>query len=247
MRPLIQLAAFVCAIWPLLAAANDSVQHDLRPALIGTEADSLVAVLICPSLPKANRVVVVTCHAHVQSSGVTRDGESYCYSPSGKDGEFVRATLNAIDRAVFKPARAGGANVPVYMPLRVVYARRDDECEITALPNAGDESPEAGVAYVAPQQILPEDHWYPRNLFHEFSRLSRHESHMMRTGPYSAVSVQVAEGGVATDGRVEANYAMSKAELKESKKLLESARYIPGFRAGRPTSMRYFEVFYGRE
>jgi hypothetical protein len=236
-------AACLAALLPLLGLAEDAKPKRFVPARFGDGPESLLRTIACPRAPEPDRAVVVFCQVEIDSSGLPRRLTSYCAEGSLRT-PYSEAATAAARRARYLPASVDGVPVPVYASFRLVFRGIDSACKIAAIANLGGELAEAGLDYIAPQEILLQGSWYLRAsaVLNPGGRGGTSRP----LGPLFTMSVAVAEDGSASAGRIERNFGATRTEARSAIQAIERARFIPGFRGGKPTAMRYVELLFLR-
>jgi hypothetical protein len=240
MRIAIQRLLFAPAVLTMLSASIAIQAADFKPARFGTGPESFLANLACPEPRKSDSGGTVFCEARVRTDGRTNISESFCFVPNGLDYKlraYVFEADQTVDKAVFVPAEVDGENVEVIMPMRVVFTWDNGTCSAAAIPNWGEEGFTTDFKYFAPQEIIQDGRsWWDKVPPLRWSYRG--------TGIIFAVSVQVSEGGVASDARLEANNFGVPPEIQASLRFITTASFIPAFYEGKPTSMRYYSVLW---
>jgi hypothetical protein len=222
-------------ILPLaLASAVAAADDRFRPATFGTGATSIVNVVACPEQRFEQALVWVFCQGEVRDTGEVR--QPHCIA-DGPYREFRAAALDAFRGAQFEPARVDGSPVSVYLSFRLAFQLQGEHCAVTAIPNKGFHVAELGLAYVEPQEIVPDRGWQPR-------RMNTPGTRANRSGTAFTISVHVDERGSASDSKVEQLSIGGRREASTAARAMAGARFVPGFVDGRPRAMRGYEYFY---
>jgi hypothetical protein len=230
---------------PLVAAGTPAMAEgapempQFRPAAFGDSVRSLPAVYQCPAEPDRPVTATVVCRATVTSRGASRAEGSNCRSTDAALSAYYRAAEKALAIAEFVPALVAGKPVAVTMTFRIEIRHAGATCEVSAVPNPGQDEAASNAADVAPQRIIPERRWLAL-------RPTVNALPIRGGGPYPAptllvVSMAVAPDGSSSDTVIEQRLpALSMAEAARIVRSLEGSRFIPGQRAGQPVAMRYF-------
>lgn len=209
------------------------------PAAFGDSARSLPAVFRCPGESDTPVTATVVCRATITPSGAAQADGSGCRSTDAALSAYYRAAEKALSVAEFVPALVAGEPVTVTMTFRIEVRHAGATCEVSAVPNPGQDEAASNAADIAPQRIVPQPRW--------LSLRPRVNAYPIGAGgPYPAptllvVSMAVAPDGSSSDTVIERRHpALSMAEAARIVRSLEGARFIPGHRAGQPMAMRYF-------
>ncbi|HEY5568092.1 MAG TPA: hypothetical protein VIM81_12740 [Gammaproteobacteria bacterium] len=106
-----------------------------------------------------NHQVLIRCQAFVGTEGNVDDVSCMSSAP-GEHVKYVAAVLDTVPDQSFTPARVVGEPVRVYMSFAVFFICANQACQAIPVRNHGEYVEEYGIAYFAPQPILPEDMWY---------------------------------------------------------------------------------------
>lgn len=213
------------------------------PALFGSGPDSLVAQIQCPAGAQSGDKVTLICQAPIMESGKAQAGSVFCFADDPKHEVYADRAMDAVRAAAFVPATVDGTPTRVYFSFRVLVTRDRSGCDFVAIPNLAPQDESIGDYYVAPQEILSRPSWYTRSekLGHGLGDIL-HQSR----GVLFSMSVAVSTNGAASDARIETNNGIDAGEVRAALDALGQSTFIPGFYKGRPSTMRYVELFYLR-
>jgi len=231
-------------VWQLLAQPVD-----FEPAMIDA-LGGLTDMQFGPEDLGAMASLAVRCQAFVETDGSLTD--SFCTSDDGiRDRSIIGRVTDQLAAETFSPARVQGSEVRVLMNFALLIACESGKCVSVPVPNHGYQIAAFGVDYVAPQPILSDEHWYdgfedrgPRYR----SPGSRPNSAGLPTGWFVA-AVDVDFDGVASASCIYAlDHIRTDDTRQQNRRRMESmldelaeTNYIPGFSAGAPVKMRFFE------
>jgi hypothetical protein len=250
----------VCAPW-LEPGAQES---GFSPARIGTPDGFAGLILARDDIPAGNTTVTVGCQGMVETDGRLTN---YLCLPH-KRVAFSNAVVATLKDQTFVPASISGEPVRVLMNFAVVFTCVAGRCTAAVIPNHGHHFDMYGLAYVAPQPVLPNDAWYDgfetklrwaRETSSGTSAGGRWENRQFGWRHSYDVSVAVNPNGTAGDGAVEWREPVvfsphplgaARRTVREEAMLRASAlaansitdvSYIPGFYANEPVEMRLVE------
>ncbi|MGI9257394.1 MAG: hypothetical protein ACR2QQ_01040 [Gammaproteobacteria bacterium] len=225
-------------------AAQAQDEESLSPASLGSGENSLSALLRTPfERPPGSYDVALRCQVIVEPDGSTRFPKCLTID---RYSVFREEAERALASATMVPARIEGEPVRVLMNLIIGY-RCSQTCPAFLFTNHGRNNQEFGFSYSAPQPILDDSVWYSG--FED--KLSWAESELSPTevgGIRYIVSARVSESGRVSRERVDSEYpepsGLSYTDAAErAADTLGATRFIPGFAAGAPASMRIFEYW----
>ena len=243
------LAALI--VFGCLASAREATAAEhtpgTSPAYFGTERESLLGQMHCPTDVGDVKNDVVFCKAAIRANGNVDRRNTYCFSTNGLP-RAARASRNALARAQFHPARLRGVNAPVQMLLRMNFEWNETGCRVTALPNTQHVPSWGGDGYGAPQKLIDQPRWQMRVPAPWRLRCKAHTRHGECV--LLSTSVLVGTDGRPSDARVEAHNRATPTQSRAAMEYLMSAKFVPGLRIipeerrGTPVEMRFYEWFY---
>ncbi len=215
----------------LIAAAAVQAEPASRPALVGNGAKSLVNLIDVKKLAaKGQGDAAVMFECYVGRNGKAEDGRTYRGTPDSK--RLAHEVEVALERAFFVPAVSDHKPVEVYFDGAVMFYMVNGQPQLHVYANQSAEDLKVGKDFIAPQLISGTDDWDSAKTELEKARL-----HQKNGAAVLAISVDAS--GRVTNMKVASedppNYNFGRAALKE----FGHARYIPGFRDGRPVACNF--------
>lgn len=221
--------AVVLASLALITTAQ--AEPAFRPALVGNGPKSLVNLIDVKKLAaKGQKDAAVMFECYVGRKGKAEDGRTYRGTPGSK--LLAHEVEVALERAVFVPAVADQKPAAVYFNGAVMFYMVNGQPQLHVYANQSAEDLKAGKDFIAPQLISGTHDWDAAKAELEKARL-----HQKNGAAVLAISVD--SSGRVTNMKVASedppNYNFGRAALKE----YAHARYIPGFRDGRPVACNF--------
>ncbi len=211
--------------------ANAEAEPAFRPALVGNGPKSLVNLIDVGKLAaKGQRDAAVMFECYVGRSGKAEDGMTYRGTPGSK--LLAKEVSAALDRASFVPAIYNGKPISIYFAGAVMFYVVNGKPQLHVYANQNADDLKQGKDFIAPQLISGTTDFEKAKGELEKARL-----HQKNGAITLAISVDAS--GAVTGMRVAAedppNYNFGRAALKE----YAGARYLPGFRNGRPVACTF--------
>ena len=167
-------------------------------------------------------------------TGITKYGRAYdsrTYRESPGAEKLRRAVLSSLDHAQFEPAVYNNANVGVYLQGTVNFFVRDGKPHLRIFLHQDEEALRTGRDFVAPQfAFVPGNPQYKGIYYPQLTR--------GREG-VAAVAVEVNADGYPQGTQVTYEHPPGDGAGKNTAGALMRARFIPGFRDGKPVACRF--------
>ena len=233
-------------------------ESEFSPASFGIFGSFSGLILAPDDIPSGDEAITVACQGFVETDGTMVD---YLCLPN-ENLAFSDAVVAAVEDQTFVPASTNGAPVRVLMNFAVMFICKAGDCTPIAIRNHGHYFDRYGLAYVAPQPILPTNTWYDgfetklqwaRETLSGTSAAGRWENRRLRWRHGYDVSVAVNRDGTAEDGSIEwretwtigsragpIGVAVRRA-LVRAAQTITNVSYIPGFYESEPVEMRLIE------
>ncbi len=200
----------------------------MRPALIGTNANSLAALIKYPSATlESGKSASVRLDCRIDHEGKVVQFWVYNSTPDSKP--FVEEVRSAVKLARFEPAIFGGKAVGVEMDLEIEFIQSADGGKVSMTEINATQNLRAEDGYVPPQRLLSCDPVprYPLNLFRSGKGARLHMSYCIDTDGV------VKDIVVTEDAPAPTEFAANLTAW------LEQLRFIPPFRDGKPVRECY--------
>lgn len=217
---------------------QSAAQPQVRPALIGDGPKALVNVINIKSLlDKGQRDGLLSFTCYVSPSGNVRSSIVYRGTPGSE--ELAKELKSALTACRFIPAIYNGGRTDVWFAGTVVFFVNDGKPRLRVYANQNHDDIKQGNDFIAPQVIPGTRNWPGAKYELEKARV------YVQSGAVE-LSITVDASGKLRDMKVvsedPAGFNFGHAVMKE----FANAKYIPGFRNGRPVDSTFNYTHYIR-
>ncbi len=215
----------------LSALVAPAAEAQTRPALLGSGPTSLIDMVDTQKIAAAGmKDGLVMFTVFVTSSGVPKSPATFRESKGSKP--LVAELRRCLERCRFVPATYKGTPVPTqYFGTALIFTA-GGKPRLRIFSNNNLEDVKSQADFIAPQLILGTSDWNTAKHMMESART------ILRSGTCEVAITVDTEGfvkGIKVLNENPSGYRFGEATVKE----MEKARFIPGFRNGRPVNSTF--------
>lgn len=215
---------------PSLATTSQAESSEIRPALLGNHARSLINLINADSLMKRGQksgLIMFSC-------GVTQLGQGYSpqvYRGTPNSELLGKEVIGRIFQAEFEPAIYRGAKTAVYIFGTVVFAIVDGKPHVRIMLNQEDEDVLKGRDFIAPQLAFVPGNPKYKGIYYPPAAPG--------FPGVAAVAMDIDTSGRVKNAKVSYEHPANMHFGAAAASGIIDAIFIPGFRNGKAVSCRF--------